>query len=77
MAADLSGGPWMDVHEIRRRHEDALLAIPNVTGVSTGKGDAGEDVIIVYVTHMVSSGIPAELDGVPVKVMEIGTPTAQ
>jgi hypothetical protein len=77
MAADLSGGPWMDVQEIRRRHEDALLAIPNVTGVSTGKGDAGEDVIIVYVTHMVSSGIPAELDGVPVKVMEIGTPTAQ
>ncbi|MDP4509470.1 hypothetical protein OHA25_53860 [Nonomuraea sp. NBC_00507] len=67
----------MDVHEIRRRHEDELLAIPNVTGVSTGKGDADEDVIVVYVTHMVSSGIPAELDGVPVKVMEIGTPTAQ
>ncbi|MFG1945803.1 hypothetical protein [Nonomuraea sp. NPDC048826] len=73
----------MDVHEARRRHEDALLSLPAVTGVSTGHDESGQDVLVVYVTHEISPrdgaepAIPQTLEGFPVKVVEIGFPTAQ
>lgn len=71
----------MDVHEARKRHENALLSLPNVTGVSTGHDETGQDVIVVYVTHEISprdaEPIPRMLEGFPVEVVEIGFPTAQ
>jgi hypothetical protein len=69
----------MDVHQVRRRHEDSLLSMPTVTGVGTSKDESGNDVIVVYVTHRMPDGdpVPHELDGVPVRVVEMGFPTAQ
>lgn len=69
---------------IRQRHENALLALPNVIGVGTGKDETGSAVIDVYVQRKVprqelspSETIPGVLDGVPVRVVPIGEVTAQ
>ena len=73
-----------DAGSIRRRHESALLALPNVIGVGTGRDGAGAEVIDVYVQRKVarrelapSETIPDALDGVPVRVVPIGEVTAQ
>lgn len=61
------------------------MGLPNVTGVGTGKDEAtGRDVIIVLVTRKVPRDrlrdedvVPAELEGVPVRVLAIGEVSAQ
>ncbi|MFB9721671.1 hypothetical protein [Planobispora longispora] len=74
----------MDVQQVRRRHEDALLAKPNVVGVATDSSGPDGGVIIVYVTRKVppsrlaeQDAVPGRLDGFPVRVVEIGSPAAQ
>jgi hypothetical protein len=66
------------IEEARRRHEDELLALPNVTAVGIGER-AGEAVIKVYVGRKVPASelapgerVPRSLDGHPVDVEEIG-----
>jgi hypothetical protein len=68
--------------EVRRRHERALLALPNVVGVSDETVD-GRDVILVLVSRKVPQEqlapgevVPEELEGFPTDVVEIGAPTA-
>jgi hypothetical protein len=70
------------LREVRRRHEPALLALPNVVGVSDETVD-GRDVILVLVSRKVpvrqlapEEVVPGELEGFPTEVVEIGTPTA-
>lgn len=66
------------------RHADALMALPQVTGVGVGADPATDrPVVAVYVTRKLpreqlaeSDLIPPELDGVPVRVTEIGTISA-
>ena len=75
----------VDVNAVRQRHETALLALPNVIGVGTGRDDeTGSAVIHVYVQRKVPSDelrademIPRILDGVPVRVVPLGEVTAQ
>jgi hypothetical protein len=75
----------VDASSVRRRHESALLALPNVVGVGTGRDDrTGSEVIHVYVQRKVprqelnpDEMIPSVLDGVPVRVVPIGEVTAQ
>jgi len=73
-----------DIGSIRRRHENALLALENVVGVGTGRDETGSEVIDVYVQRKVprqeldpAETIPGVLDGVPVRVVPIGEITAQ
>lgn len=74
---------------VKRTHEPDLLSRPNVVGVGVGylrrAGKAtGEIGIIVMVEKKVSPShlkprelIPAQLDGVPVDVQEVGQLAAQ
>ena len=73
-----------DAGSVRRRHESALLRLPNVIGVGIGRDDSGSEVIDVYVQRKVprrdlesSATIPDALDGVPVRVVPLGDVTAQ
>lgn len=74
---------------VKRAHEEALMARPNVVGVGVGliqrggvhTGDVG---IIVMVSRKRPSSqlaapdlIPTELEGVPVDVQEVGEIRAQ
>ena len=74
---------------VKRAHEAALMARPNVVGVGVGlvrrggtlTGDVG---IVVMVSRKLPPGelaaddlIPAELEGVPVDVQEVGEIRAQ
>jgi hypothetical protein len=75
----------MDAQEVRRRHEDHLLSLPNVTGVATARDSVtGQDSIVVYVSRKMARSqlraadvIPSTIEGVPVHVEEIGQVTAQ
>jgi hypothetical protein len=75
----------VDAHSARERYEGALLALPNVIGVGTGRDDqTGAEVIHVYVQRKVprqelnsDQMIPSALDGVPVRVVPIGEIAAQ
>jgi hypothetical protein len=75
----------VDARSARRRHEDRLLALPNVIGVGTGRDDeTGAEVIQVYVQRKVprrelepDEVIPSALDEVPVRVVPLGEVTAE
>ena len=74
---------------VKRAHEEALMARPNVVGVGVGliqRGGVptGEVGIIVMVSRKRPSSqlagpdlIPTELEGVPVDVQEVGEIRAQ
>jgi len=60
------------ITEALRRHEGALLALPNVVGVAESE-QAGGPAIQVLVTHrLADAAIPSELSGYPVVVREVG-----
>ncbi|MEU3918697.1 hypothetical protein ACFYW6_08535 [Streptomyces sp. NPDC002659] len=75
----------MDVKRARELHESRLMRLANVTGVGTGRDEhSGVDVIVVFVTRKVPRDrlraedvVPAQLEGVPVRVLAIGDVTAQ
>ncbi|MEK6322940.1 MAG: hypothetical protein AABN33_14805 [Acidobacteriota bacterium] len=73
----------MSIESVRKKYEEQLMQLPNVTIVATGK-KAGKDVIKVYVTHKVPESelqhqkvIPKTLDGYETDVEESGVVTAQ
>lgn len=73
----------MDIEAVLRKHEDALLAYPNVNGVGIGER-AGNPVIKVLVARKVPESslppdqiLPKMLDGCELDVEEIGEITAQ
>jgi hypothetical protein len=62
-----------------RRHEASLLAKPNVLGAGVGVDPDGEHVVVVMVRRKVALDVlspderlPAEIDGVPVDVRQLG-----
>jgi hypothetical protein len=69
---------------IQSRYETELLSYPNVVGVASGirtkRGKpTGEQCLVVYVTQKIpraklgeSELLPAEIEGVPIDVVEIG-----
>lgn len=76
-------GTSASVAEVLSRHQDALMAYPNVVAVSDGICQAGEKAgqacINVYVSQKVpvekladTQKLPERLDGVPVEVIEAG-----
>ena len=73
----------MDIEAVLRKHEDALLAYPNVNAVGVGER-AGHPVIKVMVIEKVPESslradqiLPKELDGWQLDVEGIGEITAQ
>jgi hypothetical protein len=77
------GDVEIEIAEAKTRHEDELLALPNVTGVGVGER-AGRPVIKVFVTEKVPEStlapeerVPASLDGFEVDVEAIGLVKAQ
>jgi hypothetical protein len=67
----------MSIEDVLRRHEDSLMALPNVQAVGLGrKGE--KDVITVFVKAKVQGqDIPSSLEGYEIDIQEIGTVTAQ
>ncbi len=68
--------------QAKERHEQAVMRIEGVVGLGVGASDVapGEAVVEVYVkqaTPAVRAAIPAQLDNVPVKVVETGEITAR
>jgi len=66
----------------KERNEQAIMRIRGVVGIGVGASDVapGEAVVEVYVekdTPAVRAAIPAQLDNVPVKVVETGEITAR
>ncbi len=68
--------------QAKERHEQAIMRINGVVGIGVGASDVapGEAVLEVYVkkaTPAIRGAIPAQLDNVPVKVVETGEITAR
>lgn len=73
----------MSIEDARKKHEDQLMQLPNVTGVGITEKD-GKEVIQVFVTHKVPESdlepqeiVPKTLDGWATDVEEIGVVTEQ
>lgn len=73
----------MNVETVRKRHEEELMRLPNVTGVGIGEKE-GRTVIKVFVTYKVPESdlqpqevVPKTIEGCEIDVEEIGTVTAQ
>lgn len=74
-------GPELDtsdrpghIAEVVDRYRAGLHQIAGVAGVAMGRTAAGDDAIVVYLTHDVPDGvIPAELDGYPVQLITTGS----
>jgi hypothetical protein len=72
------------LHDVRARHEAELMRYPNVVGIADGirmraGKPTGEPAIVVYVERKVprndlaaSDLLPAEIEGIPVDVVETG-----
>ena len=77
-AAGQDTAPAMDPNKlevaraIKNKHEAKLMDLPGVLGMGVGLTETGDDVCIhVYIDPMADEGsIPAELDGMPVRVIE-------
>jgi hypothetical protein len=68
----------MAIEDVRARHEDRLLGLPNVVGVGVGER-GGEPVIKVFVAQKVPESalaederVPESLEGYEVDVEAIG-----
>ena len=73
----------MSIKDVKMKHKEKLMRLPNVTGVGIGE-KGGKEVIKVFVTHTVPESslrpdeiIPKSLEGYEVDVEDIGTVTAQ
>ena len=58
--------------QARQRHTDQLLANPGVVGVALGRNPAGRAAVLVFTAEAGVSGIPRNVDGVPVHVRVTG-----
>lgn len=72
----------MDINDVKRRHEDRLMRLPNVVGVGIGEKN-GKPTIRVLVSRKIPAGalrpdqqVPPIIEGFETDVMEAGTPTA-
>lgn len=65
--------------EVKRRHEDRLMATPGVVGVAVGARD-GRECILVFVDAdrpAIRKAVPRVLEDVDVEIVESGTFTAR
>ena len=67
---------------VKERHEPALFARPDILGAGVGRDDADSSkaVIVLYVESNAAQrphGLPSELDGVKVKLIQTDPIVAQ
>lgn len=67
----------MTIEEALRKHEDRLMALPNVQGVGIGRRDGRDTIKVLVSARVAGQGIPASLEGYEVEVEVIGTITAE
>lgn len=89
MSEDDRQAAYERVRAVKRTYEDELMAKANVVGVGIGLRQHGgrptnEVALVAMVTHKVPRSqlkpedvIPAELEGIPVDVQEVGEIRAQ
>lgn len=61
-----------EVLSIQDRSTSRLMAVPDVVGTATGLGEDGEPVILVLTKRGSARGLPAALNGVPVRMKVTG-----
>ena len=73
----------MSIEPVKRKYEEQLMRLPNVTGVGIGEKD-GKEVIVVFVTQKIPASalqpqeiVPERLEEYGTDVQEIGYVTAQ
>jgi hypothetical protein len=73
----------INIESVRKKYENDLMRLPNVTGVGIGERE-GKEVLKVFVTHKVPDSelkademVPKALNGYEIDVEEIGAVTAQ
>lgn len=64
--------------EVLTRHAEKLMRLRGVMSVGLGRTDEGEVAIVVGLENplAVPENIPAEVDGVPVMIQDVGRPEA-
>lgn len=68
----------MDIDTVLAQHQDRLMALPDVTGVGIGERGGRPTIVVMarQLTRALRTALPAQLDGHPVVVEEIGEVTA-
>jgi len=73
----------VSIELVRKKYEDQLMRLPNVSGVGIGE-KSGKEVIKVFVSHKLPESslrpqdvVPKMLEGYETDVEEIGVITAQ
>ena len=60
--------------QIKRDHEQRLLALPGIVGVGVGRTELGEDALMVYLENIeAAANLPKYIDGIAV-VWEVTGP---
>jgi hypothetical protein len=67
-----------DPDDVVRRHANRLMALPGVVGIAEGMTDDHPCVLVLVARHTaaVAAAIPQLLEGLPTRIVEIGTPEA-
>ncbi len=55
------------VQEVQERHTDELMAKPGVAGTAVGLSESNQPAVLVLLEEAGAAGIPAQLEGVPVR----------
>jgi hypothetical protein len=66
------------VTDVLRRHAERLMAIPGVVGTAEGTRGGRPCVLVLTKrrTSAMDTAVPGELGGIPVSIVETGTPEA-
>ncbi|HXF82216.1 MAG TPA: hypothetical protein VNN19_05635 [bacterium] len=59
------------IQEVKKAHEARLLALPGVVSVGIGRGEGGEEVIVVCLDRRrprTLAALPPSLEGFPLRV---------
>jgi hypothetical protein len=70
--------PDLSIADVLQRHSERLLAHPGVIGTAEGMWK-GRPCVLVLVgpgTSATHTAIPTELEGIPLRIVETGTPEA-
>jgi hypothetical protein len=78
-ATSISSRPSSDAIDsaaaVQEKYHDEMMKIPGVVGTGVGIGDRATAVIEVFVTkktNAISSAVPNQLDGIPVRIVPTG-----
>lgn len=67
--------PDNDIRSVKQRHSADMLRTPGVSGFGVERDDAGNEVLVVHVATSdpgVAAGLPREIEGYPVRIVESG-----